>query len=107
VGRRLSESLWYLQPLFGCTAFHPADPFQVNDSEFCDSRTDQLMQQARRRTSQAAADAIWSKLDQRIVDDAAALPLDTPKALEVVSRRVGDYQFSPQWGVLYDQLWVR
>ncbi|HEY7622893.1 MAG TPA: ABC transporter substrate-binding protein [Solirubrobacteraceae bacterium] len=97
----------YLQPLFGCDAFVPADPSQVNDSEFCDARTDQLMQQARRQKSVAAADALWSKVDQRIVDQAAALPLDTPKALAFTSRRVGDYQYSPQWGVLYDQLWVR
>ena len=31
----------------------------------------------------------------------------TPSRSIVVSRRVGDYQYSPQDGVLYDQLWVR
>jgi hypothetical protein len=25
----------------------------------------------------------------------------------LVARRVGNYQFSPIWGPLYDQLWVR
>jgi peptide/nickel transport system substrate-binding protein len=35
------------------------------------------------------------------------LPLVTPKAISFLSRRVGNYQFSQQWGVLYDQLWVR
>jgi hypothetical protein len=24
-----------------------------------------------------------------------------------LARRVGDYQYNPQWGVLVDQLWVR
>jgi hypothetical protein len=36
------------------------------------------------------------------------VPLTNPAAVAFVSRRVGDYQYSPQWGsVLYDQLWVR
>jgi peptide/nickel transport system substrate-binding protein len=97
----------YLQPLFSCAAFVPGDPNQVNDSEFCDARADRLMQRARLETSDAAADALWAKVDQRIVDRAAALPLITPKAFAFVSQRVGNYQYSPQWGVLYDQLWVR
>jgi hypothetical protein len=25
----------------------------------------------------------------------------------LVSRRVGNYQYNPQWGPLLDQLWVR
>jgi hypothetical protein len=24
-----------------------------------------------------------------------------------VSRRVGNYQYSPQWGPLFDQMWVK
>jgi hypothetical protein len=28
-------------------------------------------------------------------------------SLEFVSARVGNYQYSPQWGILLDQLWVR
>jgi hypothetical protein len=26
--------------------------------------------------------------------------------VDLVSRRVGNYEFSPQWGTLVDQLWV-
>jgi len=29
------------------------------------------------------------------------------KAIDVVSRRVGNHQYSPQWGILLDQLWAR
>jgi peptide/nickel transport system substrate-binding protein len=97
----------YLPPLFSCAGFVPADPNQTNNSEFCDGRADQLMQEARSETSSAAADALWARADERIVDQAAVVPLTTPRAVAFVSRRVGNYQYSPEWGVLYDQLWVR
>jgi hypothetical protein len=36
------------------------------------------------------------------------VPLVNPKVIEVVSRRVGNYQYSPNgYGMLIDQLWVR
>jgi hypothetical protein len=31
----------------------------------------------------------------------------TPNATDFVSKRVGNYQFHPLWGLLIDQLWVR
>jgi peptide/nickel transport system substrate-binding protein len=65
------------------------------------------MQRARRLPAGDSADALWAKADQRIVDQAAAIPLTNPDALTFVSRRVGNYQYSSQWGVMYDQLWVR
>jgi hypothetical protein len=30
-----------------------------------------------------------------------------PASVEVVSKRVGNYQYNPQYGSLLDQLWVR
>jgi hypothetical protein len=33
--------------------------------------------------------------------DVAVAGVDEP-----LSRRLGDYEYSPQWGVLLDQLWV-
>ena len=42
-----------------------------------------------------------------IVDQAPYLWLLNPIAVEFVSERVGNYQYSPQWGVLLNQLWVR
>jgi peptide/nickel transport system substrate-binding protein len=99
----------YLGQLFGCRSFTRDDPSNINWSEFCDREADRLMDRARRMqaTDATAADAVWAQAEQRIVDRAAALPLDNPKLVDVLSRRVGNYQFSPQWGVLLDQLWVR
>jgi peptide/nickel transport system substrate-binding protein len=98
----------YLQPVFSCSAFVRGAASQANDSEFCDRRTDRLMQRAQRVPfGDAGADALWAAADRRITDQAAVVPLTNPEAVAFVSRRVGDYQYSPWDGVLYDQLWVR
>ena len=83
--------------------------FDLNLSEFCTARTRRLMMQALRlqATDPTGADNVWTTVDREIVDQAAAVPLYNPKAIDVVSRRVGNYQRNPQWGVLLDQLWLR
>jgi YVTN family beta-propeller protein len=91
-----------------CAAFVPASSEQVNYSEFCDSRADELMRRASQLPADdAAADALWARVDKRLTDQAAVLPLDNGKAITFLSRRVGNFQYSQQWGVLDDQLWVR
>ena len=78
-------------------------------SQFCDRRTDRLIAHALRTetTDQIRANALWTQAERRIVDQAAAVPLFNPNAIELVSPRVGGVQRSPQWGLLLDQLWVR
>ncbi|HEY5144009.1 MAG TPA: ABC transporter substrate-binding protein [Solirubrobacteraceae bacterium] len=96
-----------LQPL-RCDAFLAANPTQPNYSEFCDRRADQLATRASRLPADdARADTLWAAVDKRVTDQAATLPLIAPNAITFVSRRVGNYQYSQQSGVLYDQLWVR
>ena len=34
-------------------------------------------------------------------------PAREPRSVVVVSRRVGNVQFNPEWGTLIDQLWVK
>jgi peptide/nickel transport system substrate-binding protein len=93
--------------LLRCAGFVPASPASLNYSEFCDHRADELMRRASQLPADdAAADALWAQADKRLTDQAAVLPLDNPKAVNFVSRRVGNFQYSQQWGVLYDQLWV-
>ncbi|MGZ4275772.1 MAG: protein kinase domain-containing protein [Solirubrobacteraceae bacterium] len=94
--------------LFRCDTFAPADSLQANYSEFCDPRADRLAQRASRvAAGDPRADALWAQVDKRVTDQAAVLPLINPKAVFLVSRRAGNFQYSRQWGVLYDQLWVR
>jgi peptide/nickel transport system substrate-binding protein len=49
----------------------------------------------------------WTAIDHEIVNQAADVPLSNELDSDFVARRVGDYQYNPQWGVLMDQLWVR
>jgi YVTN family beta-propeller protein len=92
----------FLGVTFGCGAL-------LNWSRFCDARTRDLIRQAQSlpASRQGEANALWGGVDREIVDQAAAVPLLNPKAISLVSRRVGNVQYHPLWGDLFDQLWVR
>jgi YVTN family beta-propeller protein len=81
----------------------------LNWSRFCDPRMRDLIRRTQRLPAgrQAEANALWGGVDREIVDRAAAVPLLNPKAVSLVSRRVGNVQYHPLWGDLLDQLWVR
>jgi len=55
----------------------------------------------------AAAGQLWAEIDRAIVDQAPYVWLVNGIAVEFVSERVGNYQYSQQWGSLLDQMWVR
>jgi peptide/nickel transport system substrate-binding protein len=57
-------------------------------------------------TDPEAARGLWERIDRQIVDQAPWVPLVNPKVVDVLSKRVGNYQYNP-YGVLIDQLWVR
>jgi hypothetical protein len=40
------------------------------------------------------------------VDQAPAIGLLVPQEVDVVSRRVGNFQDNPAWGTILSQLWV-
>jgi hypothetical protein len=35
------------------------------------------------------------------------VPTSNVRAVDFVSKRLGNYKYSPQWGALLDQAWVR
>jgi peptide/nickel transport system substrate-binding protein len=94
---------------FRCGAFRAGSPNNVNMSEFCNPATDALIAKAEalQVADPQAASRLWARGDRQIVDRALYAPLFVPRAIDFVSKRVGNYQSSPQWGVLIDQLWVR
>jgi peptide/nickel transport system substrate-binding protein len=53
------------------------------------------------------AEALWHTIDREVADQAPMVFLENERGLDFVSRRVGNYQYNPQWHVLLDQLWVR
>jgi tetratricopeptide (TPR) repeat protein len=54
----------------------------------------------------AAAGAAWAAADRQIVDEAPAIPLLVPQGIDLVSKRVGNYQHNPPLGAVLSQLWV-
>jgi peptide/nickel transport system substrate-binding protein len=80
-----------------------------NWSKFCDRGIEAEIQRALKlqTADPYLANRLWARIDREIVDEAPAVPLFTLKQVDIVSRRVGNYQFHPQWGVLFGQLWVR
>jgi peptide/nickel transport system substrate-binding protein len=115
---QISLSSWYqdypaasdfLNVLLSCASFHPGSDSSINISGFCDKDIDQQMQKAlaTERTSMAQANTLWSKIDQDVMKQAPVAPLITPKIIDFTSKRVGNYQFSKQFYMLVDQLWVK
>jgi peptide/nickel transport system substrate-binding protein len=99
----------FFVPLLTCASYLPGSPDNVNLAGFCDPRIDQAIKQARiqQTTNPEAAGRLWQRIDRKIVDEAPWVALSSPKLLNVLSKRVGNFQFSPMWTMLLDQLWVR
>ena len=78
-------------------------------ASFCDRKIDRMINHALlvQTDDQTAASPLWAAIDRAIVDEAPYLWLVNELNIDFVSERVGNYQRSPQWGLLYDQLWVR
>ena len=56
---------------------------------------------------QHAANELWARLERELVHRGIVVPLVNPKQIDLVSRRVGNYQRHPLLGILISQLWVR
>jgi ABC-type transport system substrate-binding protein len=78
-------------------------------SQLCNRGLDRVIDRARVAPSQdqASTTAGWASVDRRVGELAPWVPLVNPREVVVVSRRVGNVQFNPEWGTLIDQLWVR
>jgi YVTN family beta-propeller protein len=98
----------FLSHLLSCAAFFPRSPHSLNLAEFCDGRIDAQMQRAAatQATDPQRANRLWAAVDRRMVDAAPWLPIVNEQSVELVSKRVGNYQYNPQYGGLIDQLWL-
>jgi YVTN family beta-propeller protein len=97
----------FFGPLASC---HSADePGTLNWAEFCDPSVDALASQAQaaQLTDPAAARRLWAKADRIVTDQAPYVPLFNSGVAGFVSSRVGNYEESPVYGPLVDQMWVR
>jgi peptide/nickel transport system substrate-binding protein len=99
----------FLNVMYSCASFHPGSDSSINISGFCDHGIDDTMRRAIALsiTDPTAANKIWSQVDRRITDQAPAAVLFVPRQIDFVSKRVGNFNFSPQDNWIITQSWVR
>jgi len=99
----------FLDLLFSCRLLKPNSPGNPDASQFCDPAIDRMTARALRlqATYPYAAGLQWAKVDRAVVQQAPWASAATPTGIDLVSRRVKNYEHNPQWGMLVDQLWVR
>ncbi|MDR6757131.1 peptide/nickel transport system substrate-binding protein [Mycoplana sp. BE70] len=115
---QISVTQWYqdypapsnfLNVLFGCDSFTPGSDSSVNMSGICDKPLDDRMKAAMAlaATDLEAANKEWGKIDRDMMALAPAVPLFTPKDVDLNSTRLGNYQFSSQFHWLVGNSWVQ
>jgi ABC-type transport system substrate-binding protein/DNA-binding SARP family transcriptional activator len=92
----------FLEPWIACRG-----PF--NAGRVCDPALDRRIDRAHalEATDPIRADALWVGIDRTAVDAAFWVPLVNPHDVELVSKRLGNYQYNALLGFLADQAWVR
>jgi peptide/nickel transport system substrate-binding protein len=115
---QISLSQWYqdypaasdfLRVLLNCSGFHRGSDNSINIAGLCDKTVDneEVGAEAEELTNPTAANAEWGRIDQQIMStDAPWVPLFNPKLIDFVSKRVGHYEFSRQFYMLVDQVWI-
>ena len=75
----------------------------------CDPALDRQMQRAEPLEPQepTAANALWTIIDHTLTRQAYWVPTVNMRQVDLVSKRLGGYQFNPFWGFLVDQSWIR
>jgi peptide/nickel transport system substrate-binding protein len=97
----------FFGPILSCRSAD--EPGTLNWAEFCDPPVDALASQAQaaQLTDPAVARRLWAQADRIVTDQAAFVPVFNADFAGFVSSRVGNYQESPVYGPLIDQMWVR
>jgi peptide/nickel transport system substrate-binding protein len=105
---QISISQWYqdypaasdfLNVLLSCDSFHPGSDSSINISGMCDKTLDDRMHHA-------STDAEWADIDRAFMEEAPWVPLFTPKHVDFVSKRLGNFTFSNQFYWLPALSWV-
>jgi peptide/nickel transport system substrate-binding protein len=99
----------FFLPVLSCRAFYQDPTNTANYAEFCDPHADQLASQAQavQLTDPATARSLWAQVDRIVTDQAPWVPILNQASTTFVSARIGNYQESPIYGPLLDQMWVR
>jgi peptide/nickel transport system substrate-binding protein len=92
----------YVPAFFGCGAGN-------SNGYVCDPALDREMKRADslELTDPATANAIWTSIDHLLTDEADWVPTENLREVDLVSKRLGNYEFNPVWGFLADQSWIQ
>ena len=92
----------FIRPLLSCAADDT-----TNLSGFCDRGIDAQMNNATATQARdpVAGTRLWQDVENAILARAPIVPAFNRSYISLVSPRVGNYQYNPQWGVLLSQLW--
>jgi len=115
---QISVTQWYqdypaasdfLNVLFGCDSFHPGSDSSVNIAGFCDKAIDAKMKHALATgvSDPTAANKEWAEIDRLVTDQSPAAVLFTPKYIDFLSKRVGNYIFNAQYYWQHTLSWVQ
>ena len=99
----------FFLPVLSCSSLYENPTSTGNAAGFCDPRADKLAGEAQavQLTNPAAARRLWAQVDRIVTDDAPWVPLFNQASIAFVSSRAGNYQESPEYGPLLDQMWIR
>ena len=99
----------FFEPLLTCDAYDPTSYLNLNPGDFCDPAIDKEINQALavQESNSGISVTDWTKIDRAVVDKAPWVSIANSETIDFVSRRIGDYQYNPQFGELTDLLWVR
>ena len=99
----------FLNVLLGCGSIHPNSDASPNIAEFCDKGIQSKMDQALQMgvTDPEGANQLWAQVDHEMTDAAPWVDLFNPKQIDFLAKRVQNYEWNPQWYILYDQMWLK
>ena len=91
----------YLPQFFGCGGGN-------GNGYYCNPRLDREMRQAGllELSNPGKASALWAAIDRQITDAAPWVTYATENQVDLVSKRLRNYEFNPVWGLLVDQTWL-
>ena len=116
---QISLSQWYqdypaasdfINVLLGCQNFHPGSSNSINIAGLCVPKltTEMTAAENEELTNPVKANIMWGKLDKEIMTNYAPwVPLFNPKQIDFISKRLHNYQFSLEFYMYVDQLWVK
>jgi peptide/nickel transport system substrate-binding protein len=115
---QISISQWYqdypaasdfLNVLLTCGQIHPGSDNSINIAGYCNKQYDSNVAGVLKTaiTDPAKANIEWAGIDKQATDAAAWATMFTPKQLDFVSKRLGNFTYSDQFHLLFDKVWVQ